>query len=185
MWRTFTRAGLAGLVVVGGLVAGVPQPALATSASPCHASDLAVSKAGREGAVGNRYLAVKIRNVSPERCRLTGFPTFTWRRHGHEIGWSSVPERGQTSSTVTIRPGHSAFTTLHWVDPAPVPRDRCRPRRATGAHMTLPYRPHVYRLPLHAKVCTTKEYRPTAFPVRGTVSPSRIVSSLARPESSG
>ncbi len=168
MWRARTRAGLAPLILLGGLLVAGPQPALAAAASPCHASDLAVSKAGREGAAGSRYLDVRIKNVSGDRCRLTGFPAFTWRRHGHDIGWRSVPAAGQTAHTVTIKPGHAAFTTLHWVDPAPVPDARCRPRRATAFHMTLPYRPHVYRLAFRARVCTTKEYRPTAFPVRST-----------------
>ena len=172
MWRACTRAGLAALALLGGLLVGGPPPALAAATSPCHASDLAISKAGRSGAAGNRYLDVRIRNVSDGRCRLTGFPTFTWQRHGHDIGRPSLPAGGQTAHTVRIGPGHAAFTTLHWVDPAPVPEARCRPRRATAVHMTLQYRPHVYRLALRAKVCTTKEYRPTAFPVRSTINVS-------------
>ncbi|MGN6574923.1 MAG: DUF4232 domain-containing protein [Nocardioides sp.] len=160
---------LGAVVLLGGLVAAGPQPALAAAAAPCHADDLALSKAGQEGAAGNRYLDIRIRNVTDTACRLTGFPTFTWRRHGHEIGWPSVPEPGQSAHTVVIPPGQAAFTTLHWVDPAPVPAAQCRPRRATGLHMTMPYRPHVYRFALRAKVCTTKQYRPMAFPVRRTV----------------
>jgi hypothetical protein len=164
------RAGLAGLLAVGGLVAAAPQAALAASAAPCHAVDVAVSKAGREAAAGNRYLDIRIRNVTGTDCRLTGFPTFAWRRHGHDVGRSSVPEGGQAARTVVIRPGHAAFTTLHWVDPGPVPPAQCRPRRASGLQMTLPYRPHVYRFALRAKVCTTEQYRPMAFPVRSTAS---------------
>ena len=168
MSRASIRAGLAAVVLLGGLVAAGPPSALAAAAPPCHAAGLAVSKAGREAAAGNRYLDVRIRNVTGASCRLTGFPTFTWRRHGHDLGRSSMPEPGQTARTVVLRPGRAAFTTLHWVDPAPVPADQCRARRATGVHLTLPYRPHVYRLALRAKVCTTAQYRPSAFPVRGT-----------------
>jgi hypothetical protein len=168
MTRASARAGLAAVVLLGGLVAAGPPNAMAAAAAPCHADDLAVSKAGREAAAGNRYLDVRIRNVTGERCRLTGFPTFTWRRHGHDLGRSSVPEPGQTARTVVLGPGRAAFTTLHWVDPGPVPADQCRARRATGVHLNLPYRPHVYRLALRASVCTTVQYRPSAFPVRGT-----------------
>jgi hypothetical protein len=166
------RAGLAGVVLLGGLVAAGPPSAMAAAATPCHADDLAVSKAGREAAAGSRYLDVRIRNVTGERCRLTGFPTFTWRRHGHDLGRSSLPEPGQTARTVVLRPGRAAFTTLHWVDPAPVPAEQCRARRTTGLHLTLPYRPHVYRLALRAQVCTTAQYRPSAFPVRSTAETS-------------
>ena len=32
--------------------------------------------------------------------------------------------------------------------------------------MTLPARPHVYRIGLGADVCTTEQYRPSAYPLR-------------------
>ena len=171
MRRKHAMAGIAsaGLVAAslvlaaGGLVvAAVPQAAQA-AAPPCHTKNLAISKAGTEGAAGNRYQNIKITNVSDGRCRLTGFPTFTWRRNGHDIGWSSVPEG--TASTVVIRPGHAAYTTLHWINTgAPLPA-QCRAKKATGVHMTLPSRPHVYRIAIRAHVCTTKKYRPRAFPI--------------------
>jgi hypothetical protein len=172
MSRASIRTGLAAAVALAGLVGVAPPPALASAAPPCHADDLSLSKAGQEAAAGSRYLDIRIRNVTGGRCRLTGFPVFTWRRHGHDLGWASVPEAGQTARTVVIEPGRSAFTTLHWVDPGPVPAAECRPRRTTGLHMTLPYRSHVYRFAIRARVCTTQEYRPTAFPVRS----GRVVS---------
>jgi len=164
---TRTRVALAAFIVLGGLLTG--SASAATVASPCHADDVVISKAGREAAAGNRYLDLRITNVSAQRCRLTGFPAFTWRRNGGDIGWSSTPEPGQAVRTVVVRPGRAAFTTLHWVDPGPVPAGRCNARRATAVRMTLPHRPHVYRIAVRAKVCTTEEYRPSAFPVRGTI----------------
>jgi hypothetical protein len=169
MFGRVGRTGLATLVMLGGLVLTGPLSAADAAVSPCYARDLAISKAGQEGAAGNRYLDIKVRNISGHRCRLTGFPTFTWRRNGHDIGWPSVHEAGQTASPVGIRPGHAAYTTLHWVDPGPVPPAQCLAKRTTGVHMTLPSRPHVYRLAMKVRVCTTREYRPTAFPLRGTI----------------
>lgn len=169
MFGRVGRTGLAAFVVLGGLVLAGPSQAARAAASPCHARDLVITKAGQEGAAGNRYLNIKVKNISGNRCRLTGFPTFTWQRNGHDIGWPSVHEAVQTASPVAIRPGHSAYTTLHWVDPGPVPSARCRAKRATAVHMTLPSRPHVYRLTMKVRVCTTREYRPTAFPVRGGI----------------
>jgi hypothetical protein len=166
------RTGLAALVVLGGLVLAGPSQAThvaPAAASPCHTRDLVITKAGQEGAAGNRYLDIEVKNVSADRCRLTGFPTFTWQRHRHDIGWPSVHEVGQTASPVVIRPDHAAYTTLHWVDPGPVPPARCRVKRATAVHMTLPSRPHVHRIAIRARVCTTKEYRPAAFPLRSTI----------------
>jgi hypothetical protein len=172
MFEALGRAGLVAVLTIGGLVLAAPVATAGADTPPCHARDLAISKAGQEGAAGSRYLDIEVTNVSDTRCRLTGFPTFTWRRHGHDIGWSSVPESGQTAHTVAIRPGHAAYTTLHWTDPGPVPPTQCRARTATALRMTLPHRPHVYRIPLKARVCTTKQYRPTAFPVRGTAAVS-------------
>lgn len=169
MFGTVGRTGLATFVVLGGLVLAGPSPAAQAAASPCHAGDLVITKAGQEGAAGNRYLNIKVKNVSGDRCRLTGFPTFTWRRNGHDIGWSSVHEAGPTAARVVIRPGHAAYTTLHWADPGPVPPARCRAKRATALHLTLPSRPHIHRLVMKARVCTTREYRPSAFPLRGTI----------------
>lgn len=169
MFQAFSRAGLAALVALGGLALAEPVAAARADTRPCYAADLVISRAGQEGAAGNRYLDIKVRNTGDARCRLTGFPTFTWRRHGHDIGWPSVPEDGQTAHTVTILPGHAAYTTLHWADPGAIPAARCRARTATGVHLTLPHRPHVYRVAFKGRVCTTKQYRPTAFPVRGSV----------------
>lgn len=169
MFGTVGRTGLATLVVLGGLVLAGPAPAAQAVASPCHARDLVITKAGQEGAAGNRYLNIKVKNISGDRCRLTGFPTFTWRRNGHDLRWPSVHEAGQPAAPVVIRPGHAAYTTLHWVDPGPIPPARCRAKRATAIHMTLPSRPHVYRLPMKARACTTREYRPAAFPLRSTI----------------
>jgi hypothetical protein len=159
----------ASLVLAAGgvVVAAVPQAAQA-AAPPCHAGNLAISKAGRDGAAGNFYQHIKITNVSDGRCRLGGFPSFRWRRNGHDIGWSSVREPGQSASTVVIRPGHAAYTTLHWFNTGAIPPAQCRAKKATAVHMTLFFRPHVYRIAISADVCTTKKYRPRAYPVRNS-----------------
>jgi hypothetical protein len=175
MRRKHVLAGIgsAGLVAAslvlaaGGLVVAEVAQAAQAAAPPCHAGNLAISKGPFEGAAGNFYQNIKITNVSDGRCRLTGFPTFTWRRNGHDIGWSSVPVP-VSASTVVIRPGHAAYTTLHWNDTGAIPPAQCKAKEATGVHMTLPSRPHVYRIAISADVCTTKKYRPTAFPVRSS-----------------
>jgi Ca2+-binding RTX toxin-like protein len=154
--------------VVFGATSGNTIAADCEELPPCHARNLAISKGPFDGAAGNFYQNIKITNVSDGRCRLTGFPTFTWRRNGHDIGWSSVPVPG-SASTVVIRPGHAAYTTLHWNNTGAIPPAQCRAKKATGVHMTLPSRPHVYRIAISADVCTTKKYRPTAYPVRSSL----------------
>jgi len=169
MYASRTRAALtavgATLTVLGGLTAAVAAPAEA-AAAPCHAADLDISKGRLDAAASQRYLNIRIKNITHASCRLTGYPSFTFLRDGGTIGWGSVPEPGQEVASVRLEAGDSAWTTLHWTDPGPVPAEQCAEKQATGVKMLLPARPHVYRIVLDADVCTTKAYRPHAFPVR-------------------
>ncbi len=161
------RAALGLAVALGGLtMVGATAPAQAEAVLGCHASDLAISKGRLDAAAGQRFQDIKIRNVTDRTCRLTGIPKFRWQRHGNPIGWGSTPAISPAPETVLLQPGDRAWTTLRWSDPGPIPPRDCRARHATGFTMTLPARPHVYRIGLGADVCTTKQYRPSAYPLR-------------------
>jgi hypothetical protein len=170
MFASRTRATLGAVVALSGLaMVGAAIPAQAKTVAGCHAADLSISKGRLDSGASQRYQDIKIRNVSDTACRLTGFPAFRFQSNGQAIGWGSVPVSGETAHTVVIAPGGTAYTTLHWVDPGPVPAGKCAAKLASGVKMTLPARPHVYRIVLTAKVCTTKQYRPTAFPIRANL----------------
>jgi hypothetical protein len=162
---------LASYGVAAATVVGLGVPALATSAADaaivrgCYAKDLAISKGRLDGAAGNFYQNVRIKNVSSSHCQLAGFPTFRFQRNGTAIGFTSVPEPGQTAHVTVIPPGAVALSTMHFVDFGNVPKAACHPRTATAFTMVLPHRTHVYTLPTNVTVCTTQAWRPTAFPV--------------------
>jgi hypothetical protein len=171
MYASRTRAAVGVTVALGGLsMVGTTAPAQAQEQAQgvagCHAADLSISKGRLDAGMSQRYQDIKIKNVSDSACRLTGYPTFTFQRNGAAIGWASTPEAGEPAHTVVIAAGDTAYTTLHWTDPGPVPASKCKAKDATGVIMTLPSRPHAYRIVLAANVCTTKQYLPSAFPIR-------------------
>jgi hypothetical protein len=169
MYAARTRAAVGVAVALGGLtMAGATAPAQAQEVGGCHAADLAIGKGRLDAGASQRYQDIRIRNVSDAACRLTGYPAFTWKSNGDTIGWGSTPAEGTSPRTVVLQPGAVAWTTLHWVDPGPVPKAQCAAKETTGVLMTLPARPHAYRIVLDARVCTTKLYRPDAYPVRAT-----------------
>ena len=59
-----------------------------------------------------------------------------------------------------IKAGQTVRSVLSWTDPGPVPAGQCHARRATGFRVHLRGLPGFYRLPIDARVCTTKKYRP-------------------------
>lgn len=167
-----TRAGavLAALVLAVSLVAA---GALSTSASAqsarvhgCVAAHLKVTRGIRMGATGHRFTRFRIANTGTHACRLEGYPTFHFRnRAGKLIGFDSAPA-GLPVKVVVIEPGHRTRTQVGTVDPAVVTAPgACRPRRAGSVDITLPHRPHVYNVALRLRVCTTRQERPTAYPV--------------------
>ena len=149
----------------------VPAPSEAASSSsearvePCVAAHLTVQKGTTEAATSHRYTRFRLTNTGDSACRLDGFPTFRFRNaQGDVIGFSSVPA-DVTAHVVVLDPGEHTRVTLGRVVPGPVPRQECRPRRTASVDLQLAYRPHVYNLPYSARVCTTRDYRPTAYPV--------------------
>jgi uncharacterized protein DUF4232 len=140
-------------------------PATASRVRPCAAAHLAVRKGTTEAATSHRYTRFRITNTGSRRCRLFGTPTFRFRNaQGNVIGFPSVPA-GVASEVVVLEPKAHTRVTLGRVVPAPIRRAQCRPRHSASVDVRLAYRPHVYNLPYDARVCTTRRYRPTAYPV--------------------
>ena len=69
------------------------------------------------------------------------------------------------SGAVTLEPGETAKTVIHWTDPGPVPADDCQEAAATLVTLRVPSLKHTWRLPLKAQVCTTFEFRPDSTPL--------------------
>jgi Domain of unknown function (DUF4232) len=133
--------------------AGVPS---------CTAFALNVRKGRLEGAAGSRFQTVRVTNESARPCATPGWTRYRFARHGHAIGWRSPANPGERPGRppVVIGAGRTVRSVLSWVDPGPVPPGQCHARTATAFRMRIRDIPGFYRLPLHARVCTTKKYRP-------------------------
>ncbi|MGN6132465.1 MAG: DUF4232 domain-containing protein [Nocardioidaceae bacterium] len=171
MTRTqVSPTGRTGVAIFAALAAAalvvVPTGARAASMPGCVAADLGIARGVRLAATGHRYDRFRITNTGTRTCRLYGVPTFRFRgKAGHLIGWASA-RAGVHAKVVVLKPGTSTRVTVGTVEPANITvPGACNPRNARSVDLELAYRPHVYNVPIAVRVCTTEQYRPTAYPV--------------------
>jgi hypothetical protein len=142
----------------------VARPASASRTAACFAPHLRLVRAGTEGALSHRYVKFRITNTGRHACRLYGYPTFRYRdTSGRAAGVRSEPA-GVRARVVTLAPGRHTRVTLGYVVPADTLHRQCQATRVASVDVRLAFRPHVYSQPLRARVCTTKLYRPVAYP---------------------
>jgi len=150
----------AGLAIAGTFVA-VPPPA--SAADVCSADSLYVVKGRLEGAAGGRYLTVRLTNVGDDACSAGRATKAGFRDWSGPLGVKGALSAG--SGAVTLAPGDTATTVIHWTDPGPVPADECQEATATLVTLRVPSLKHTWRLPLKAQVCTTSDYPPDSGPL--------------------
>jgi hypothetical protein len=152
------------LVSAPGAAATTRTPDTSQRISGCVAAHLSLQHGRREGAAGHRYDRFRVTNTGSSACRLAGYPTFHFRnRAGDPIGRDSA-HAGVQGHAVVLRPGDHTRIKVGTVDPGVVGPGDCKPRRARSVAITLPHRPHVFTVPLRLTVCTTRQFRPTAYP---------------------
>lgn len=168
--RHLSPARCAGLgfsaALAGAALVVVPTGAQAATTPGCVAAGLSVVRGARLAATGHRYDRFRITNTGSTTCRLYGFPTFQFRNAaGSLLGWTSVPG-GVAAKVVVLKPGATTRVTVGTVVPANITvPGACNARTAQSVDIKLAYRPHVYNVPITMRVCTTKQYRPTSYPV--------------------
>ena len=158
----------AGCALVGSVVALTPMTGSAVTGSgaaaeTCTADNLYVVKGRLEGAAGNRYLTVKLTNVGDDACSAGTATKVGFRDYSGPLGTKGEISSG--SGLVSVDPGETVRTVVHWTDPGPVPADECQEATATLVTLRVPSLRHTWRLPLGAQVCTTAEYRPDSEPL--------------------
>ncbi|MGZ4436563.1 MAG: DUF4232 domain-containing protein [Nocardioidaceae bacterium] len=163
-----TRSWAAALAVLAlGTTTLTTTPATASTGSvpACVAAHLSLVRGSRDMATSHRFDHVRITNTGSSPCRLFGYPTFRFRNGaGTPIGWTSTPA-GLPAHVVVLDPGTYTRTTVGTVVPAVTLPAQCHARTARSVDVRLAYRPHVYHVPITIRVCTTKLYRPTSYPV--------------------
>lgn len=151
----------AGLALAGTTLAVVPAGSAA--APMCTTDSLYVVKGRLEGAAGSRFLAVRLTNVGDDACSAGTATKAGFRDFEGELGAKGALSGG--SGAVTLEPGETARTVIHWTDPGPVPDEDCQEAAATLVTVRVPSLKHTWRLPLKAQVCTTFELRPDSEPL--------------------
>lgn len=146
-----------------GTAAGTAQAGSARAAETCAARNLYVVKGRLEGAAGNRYLTVKLTNVGDDTCSAGVATQAGFRDFDGLLGSNGDVSGG--AGLVSIDPGETVRTVIHWTDPGPVPADQCQQASATLVTLRVPSLRHKWRLPLKADVCTTARYRPDSQPL--------------------
>ena len=152
----------AGLALAGTAVAVLPAGG-AAAATMCTADNLYVVKGRLEGAAGSRFLTVRLTNVGDDACSAGTATKAGFRDFEGPLGLKGALSGG--SGAVTLEPGETAKTVIHWTDPGPVPADDCQEATATLVTLRVPSLKHTWRLPLKAQVCTTLEFRPDSEPL--------------------
>jgi hypothetical protein len=152
----------AGLALAGTALAVLPAGG-AAAAPVCTADNLYVVKGRLEGAAGNRFLTVRLTNVGDDACSAGTATKAAFRDFEGALGVKGEVSGG--SGAVTLDPGETAKTVIHWTDPGPVPADDCAQATTTLVTLRVPSLKHTWRLPLKAEVCTTAEFRPDSQPL--------------------
>ena len=124
----------------------------------CTRDNLYVVKGRLEGAAGSRFLTVRLTNVGDDACSAGTRHQGGLPRLPGPLGVKGALSAG--SGAVTLAPGETAKTVIHWTDPGPVPADDCQEAAATLVTLRVPSLKHTWRLPLKAQVCTTSRLRP-------------------------
>ena len=143
-------------------LAALGTSAYAAAVPACGPDSLEITKGRLEGAAGSRFLTVRATNVTGHRCATEGWTRYRFLDADGPIGHRSRRNPGYDPAKppVVVRPGRTARSVLSWVDPGAVPRAKCHPHRTTAFSLRISGIPGKFGLPLKARVCTTKHYRP-------------------------
>jgi hypothetical protein len=130
---TTTALSAAAVLAVGGIGAAVVPAAAAGGPPECRTPDVAAQlKAGSPGA-GQRFATVVLTNTSAHTCTVTGYGGLALLgapAQGVPTDLRRVPS--PAPSTVTLAPGSSARSLLHWtVIPASNEGSVCEPTART------------------------------------------------------
>jgi Protein of unknown function (DUF4232) len=158
--RAVQAASAVGLTVVtmvtGVLVTGAGATAQAATVPVCTAEKLRIVEAGSQGAAGTIYHLLRFTNITRASCVMRGYPgvSFTDQR-GRQLGVPAGRARGIPVTTVLVRPGASAHTTVGIHNAGNYPPASCRARMSTYLRVYPPGSFTSRLVPLRTSVCTT------------------------------
>ncbi|MEV6482916.1 DUF4232 domain-containing protein [Streptomyces sp. NPDC051576] len=89
-----------------------------TSSSRCHTSELKAKVGGNDPGAGQENFPIVLTNSSGRTCTVRGFPGAAFvNASGTQLGPDPQRESGSTATTVTLKPGQSAWAGLTFSNP--------------------------------------------------------------------
>ncbi|MEV0906821.1 DUF4232 domain-containing protein [Streptomyces hokutonensis] len=90
----------------------------AASSSRCHTSELTATVGGNDPGAGQENFPIVLTNASGRTCTVRGYPGAAFvNASGTQLGPNPVRETGSTATTVTLKPGQSAWAGLTFSNP--------------------------------------------------------------------
>ncbi|MFJ5303061.1 DUF4232 domain-containing protein [Streptomyces sp. NPDC088350] len=89
-----------------------------TSGSRCHTSELRAKVGGNNPGAGQENFPIVLTNASGRTCTVRGFPGAAFvSASGRQLGPDPQRDSGSTATTVTLKPGQSAWAGLTFSNP--------------------------------------------------------------------
>ena len=89
-----------------------------TSSSRCHTSELRAKVGGNDPGAGQENFPIVLTNASGRTCTVRGFPGAAFlNASGTQLGDDPQRESSSTATTVTLKPGQSAWAGLTFSNP--------------------------------------------------------------------
>jgi hypothetical protein len=89
-----------------------------TSSSRCHTSELSAKVGGNDPGAGQENFPIVLTNASGRTCTVRGYPGAAFvNASGQQLGPDPQRESGSTVTTVTLKPGQSAWAGLTFSNP--------------------------------------------------------------------
>ncbi|WP_405847320.1 DUF4232 domain-containing protein [Streptomyces sp. NBC_01518] len=88
------------------------------SSSRCHTSELKAKVGGNDPGAGQENFPIVLTNASGRTCTVRGYPGAAFlNASGTQLGDDPQRETGSTATTVTLKPGQSAWAGLTFSNP--------------------------------------------------------------------
>ena len=133
-------AGLAGITLLGGLVASgtILSPASARTTSECTSADVSVRYHHTDDGAGHHYGRIVMKNVSDHACRTGGFGGLSYVGFGNGTQVGAAADRQGHATRFTLPPGGRATSRVDEVNARNFPRHRCSPHAVDGFRVYIP-----------------------------------------------
>ena len=145
------------------------NPRSAAAVSTCTADHLAASGLSGEGAGGQSYFVVALRNTGSAPCVLVGYPDVTLLdAQSQPVGGASVARAGPPAAPVTVLPGQSAGVTVGTAAVGVAAPGFCQPRDVTSVRVRLPGTDSALLVDYQLQVCANQAGLTTGPVLLGT-----------------